>query len=191
MSPAKLLIITVNIDGIEAQALIDSGATNSLVKSGLVRNDVSPNCTNHNYILGLGNNKLRVKGQTDIKFSWIGTEFKISALIVDPNDIEVDIILGADFLKDSEVCVNMKCRRISFSEPDKSKTLVYFDESNKVTKVIRERVPVYSKSAVNLRVTDFVEIPVDIKKPAVIDNKQTEELIYYEGEGDRGKYLDG
>ena len=108
LQPAKLLNIAICINGRIVKALIDSGATNCLIKEDLTVGNKTDalNCPKH--ILGLGPNKLNVKAKTQVEFSWVNMPFVFEGFVIDNKNFGYDVVLGMDFLLKNNISVDMK-----------------------------------------------------------------------------------
>ena len=102
LEPVNLMKIPIILNGNKVTALLDSGATNSLVKAKLINTCVET-LSSPKYILGLGNNKLTVEGISKQKLTCAGIAFEVDLFIIDSRKLDYDVVLGMDFLKKIEL----------------------------------------------------------------------------------------
>ena len=181
------MVIKVKISGRDAEALIDSGATKSLIKRGLANNcqevsDDHPSC-----VIGLGGNKVKILGKSNENISLVNLDFNLNCLLVAEAEIEYDLILGIDFLHQHKFKVDVSKRCFSVRGKDNSLVRIYLNDNNEVLKVMMEEVPVYCNDDFKIKPGEYNKVPVNFKTLLVDDDK----LFYYEGDKVNMGSLDG
>lgn len=143
--PEDLLIVEVYIKDRKLNALIDSGATNNLVKGSLVNSiGLKPNSSKTTAIKGLGNSEFRTFGTIDLEIDMLGVMYTQSGFdIVPDNTSEFDIILGVTFLREKVLIINMNRRKFSLVGNNGSSIDFYIRKDNTLVSVIHEEIPVY------------------------------------------------
>ena len=142
------------------RALVDSGASKTLVRNDLVSNMELETDENMQSIVGLGENRIRVVGITDVCFEIFGMECSNTVLVVEQESIQYDIILGVDFLRKNGVKLGMSNRRITFKRVDGSSMIVRVNDDGSAVNVMWEKVPVYSKERTKVRKESVSKIPI-------------------------------
>ena len=158
LAPARLLIVKVRMNNLDLNALIDSGATTSLIRSKYISDTINPGSHQKQSVFGLGGTKVEVKGEVSETISIFNEDFKAKFLVVDPNDIDYDIIIGVDFLKRHKFKINLAQRKIIVTRHDDAIMNVYLDEFNKITKIMMEKVPVYCSEKTNLKPNEIAKV---------------------------------
>ena len=186
LQPEKLIILNVSIGNNSYRALIDSGATNSLVKSCVLSQNNIAKFSNRSVLInGLGDSSVITRGCAKISFRFSALSLESNFDTVDDNAIEYDFILGIDFLKRYRVSVDVKKRLISMHNSDGSKHCSYLDECNNVIRTVFEGVPIFAREDTKLS-KDGVTVPVMFNQSCASDN------IYYESKSDNNMCgLDG
>ena len=162
LSPAKLLVLTLEIDSIGmARALIDTGSTNNLIRASKIGHmthmDQSITCQ----IQGLGQNILKTIGRVRLNLHLGEFHFKqVDFDVVSDQMIGYDLILGVAFFSAEKMVVDLKKRRISQHRDDGSKVNLFFDDQNALSQIVEENVPVYAAKEVQVDVANAVRVPI-------------------------------
>jgi len=186
LSPAEVLVPYVEINGRKYKALIDTGASENLMKEETVRKlnldiDDSKLIT----IKGLGDNKFSTKGTVKTDFSLFNYRFKDSMFnVLETRDDKYDIILGENFLKKNGFIINVNRRQIALSNKDGSRTNFYLKDDNELQTVIHERIPVYASEEVSLA-KEVKPICVNFAL-SKFDVEKERKMLYYYGENKDG-----
>ena len=110
LKPASLLTFQVNMQGIEREALIDSGATISLVQANMVRDrELNPVSST---ICGLGGSCTESMGSVSLRFHLGSLEFEEIFTVVPDETIGCDLILGDSFLTRYGVSIDYNASKI-------------------------------------------------------------------------------
>ena len=194
LAPAEVMKINTKVNGKEIKALLDSGATMSLIKRNFVKNMKFKNVGNKSkYVSSLGNSKIEIEGIIDLPIQIYGVDMIVECFIVADEDIGNDMILGIDFLKKNKFSINMKQRRISLTSNDKSKLTIHLNESNEITKVWKENIPVYAMKNVKLKPNEMSKIPVtfDCYNVNFVNVSNSSDVLFFEGANLKCETLDG
>ena len=184
---SDLLQVKVKVDGLDIMALIDTGASNTLIRSRVIKTKI--NCINkEKSITGIGGHRLKVMGEKMLSIDIGGNELEWKCLVMD-NDIGHDMILGNDFLRHNKVKINLKRRQISFQRGDKALVRMKVNDEGEVSNVMIEKVPVYCKENVKIKENHMTLVPIEFAHfPVKTDG---ERLLYYEADNGRVESLDG
>ena len=116
----------------ELNALIDSGASRSLIRKKCVptyeRKPSSGLC-------GLGGKKVDIIGRTQITLKLYDTDTCFKGLVVKDEDIRYDLILGADFLRWNKFKISLSKRKITITRQDSSIVTAHLDKENRPIKL--------------------------------------------------------
>ena len=191
LAPARLLIVKVRMNNLDLNALIDSGATTSLIRSKFISDSIKPGSHQNQSVFGLGGTKVEVKGEVSETISIFNEDFKAKFLVVDPNDIDYDIIIGVDFLKRHKFKINLAQRKIIVTRHDDAIMNVYLDEFNKITKIMMEKVPVYCSEKTNLKPNEIVKVPIEFQCHNDYNPSENENMVFFEAETTVARSIDG
>ena len=151
LSPAELLVIKIELEGVQRRVLIDSGASNSLIKDEVISDPSTIEKRSRvTEILGLGNSRVAVCGEVKSSIKVWGRWFEVDGIVVGGSSIEYDIILGIDFLRKYGFTICMSSRKLSFNCDDGSRVKVELSTDNELVDEWVERVPVLSVNDVRL-----------------------------------------
>ena len=104
VSPAPLMFVNVLLHGSEHRAMIDTGATVSLIKESLCGR--AHKTTDSKVIRGLGDTKIASPAVVDMEF-WLGPLNFVEDFRVVPEDTtRHDIVLGSSFLVENNITVD-------------------------------------------------------------------------------------
>ena len=186
------MVIKVTTNGRELDALVDSGASRSIIQkkhvvglkmvhSGIKR------------ITGLGCKKVDVFGEVELGLDLCGIALEFNGLVVGDEDINYDVILGSDFLKFNRFSVNLSHRKISITRNDNSIIQLLYNAGNEVAKIFMQKVPVYCSHTIKTDSREPTRIPVrfNIIKIPNEHNSGGDNLIYYEGSNSKVETLSG
>ena len=116
MAPAELLKLCIDVKGDNLKALIDSGASQSLIRRNYA-GDYNESGSSGK-MFGLGKKKLEIIGDSVIDFKFMGYDFQLKCLVVDSESINYDLVLGNDFLTSYGMTVHMNQRKVAFTKED-------------------------------------------------------------------------
>ena len=187
LAPETLLIVQVSISGRKARALIDTGATRSLLKHNFSSNLRQESTDHPSVMVGLGGSKVSITGMSRELVSIVGMSFDIDCSVVPFRESDqYDIILGVDFLRKHKFSVNLHKRRLSVKQDDDSLVNVYYDSHNEVEKVMLEKIPVYCANDTETG-NKLNRVPVDFDIVGCDDDN----LFYFEADNAKVQSLDG
>jgi hypothetical protein len=175
LKPASLMKIPVLIGKKELSALVDSGATASLIKTSVL--EVVP-CTDElQDVIGLGGTT-RALGKISCRVECRGVScVDLSFLVVPDSCLEHDVILGSDFLTANRLIVDMEKRTLRQNFEVGWTDVSYGEEGRSV--VHHTMLPVFASSDVRVCSGESVLVPVSV--PFSCDGD-----YYYNGEISRG-----
>lgn len=188
LAPEKLMIIEVNVGDQRTKALIDSGASKSLMKKEFVKDIGTSSSESPEFVVGLGGKKVEVLGSVRQVVSVAGLCLEGEFLIVPNEGIEYDCIIGIDFLRCHNFNVNLGHRSFSVTGEDGSFVRVYLNEDNSVNKVMREQVPVYCARDVEINASKWTQVPINYDR---MSSEERDELVYYEAKSGTISSLSG
>ena len=155
LNPASLMKIPIGIDGKCLSALVDTGATASLIRSSLV-NSADP-CAPR-VIVGLGGTiTIRTSFSSSVDIEGMSTE-TLTFFVVPDSCLECDVVLGSDFFSRNRILVDIGSRslRQDFSV---GWTNVRFP-NHSASEITCSRVPVYASSDVKIHAGESTRVPV-------------------------------
>ena len=182
LQPVELMVIKLDINGQQVSALLDSGASSTLIKSSML-SVLGAKIDSHvkHVLYGLGETSCSTMGVTNLTADYYGMKLRMSADIVSDEVCRYPIVLGEDFLRLNKFCINCSKRKVAIKSKDGSTTSIYLNNDNSVKYVICEEIPVYSTKKVIIKDKETAKIPIRIgfmcERP-VNDN----ELLYFEGD---------
>ena len=177
----ELMIIKLNINGEQVSALLDSGASSTLIKSSML---TVLGATIHSHdkhvFYGLGETSCSTMGVTNLTADYYGMKLRMSGDIVS-DEVCRYIVLREDFLRFNKFCINFSKRKITIKSEDASTTSIYLNNDKSVKYVICEEIPVYSTEKVIIKDKETAKIIIRIGfmcEHPVNDS----ELLYFEGD---------
>jgi len=180
LEPAELLTVPVKIGDNILKALIDTGASDSLMKECVVTKlGLSIDSSMPMKIKGLGSGMITTTGcvVTDVEL----LNKKIENMkfdVVQTKYHKFDIILGEKFLRENRLIINMKNRCISVINDDSSKSDFYVDK-NGLKHAMHEQVPVYAGEEVVLHQEGrVINVNFAIKKYKL--SEEDKRLVYFQ-----------
>lgn len=189
LMPIRPITINLKVHGAMAKALLDTGATKSLItKSEWLKTRVAKFSDKPNSIWGLGNAHLETNGQVKLEIRYFGRIMPTVFDIVEDSDIKYPIVLGIDFLVQNNIVINMHKKKISKRNEDGSVIDVYLNDESDVLSIIHEGVPVYSSGRVVVKPNQTVKVPIYMD----IDDEDFDVdlgLLCFEGET-KNKYIE-
>jgi len=181
LRPAELMVVELKVGNNKYPALIDSGATHSLVRFDVLRNTgIDVYSGNDTAIAGLGGNVIRTIGVTNMPVHLCNFEFDLKASVVEDKNIMYPIILGEDFLRRNKFSVNLARRRVSFVYVDGSINRMYFNDNSEAVRITSENVPVYTTNKASVRPGKDIKIPVKVNFHYNTGTSGSD-LLFYEG----------
>ena len=169
LKPETLIIVKASIGIYHLDALIDSGASNNLIKASIVKEmgiKVNESCT---VIKGLGNILTKTLGDITASVSLFEIDFEpCKFVVVEDSVVGTSVILGARFLKSSNMAINMARRILSVTMDDNSKVDLYVKSNGELQSLVQENVPVYSLNNFKVEGSDPVVVPVHVEFLSVV-----------------------
>ena len=153
LAPEKLFMIQIQINGFITSALIDTGATNNLMKES-IKNKAKLQIEQDSsiQILGLGSKVSDTLGMTHCDVSFYKNETEQTEFqVVTDGTIQFPVILGRQFCSENKLIIDFAKRKISKMNKDGSRTDIYLNkEDTGVKHVAYEGVHVYLSEDVEL-----------------------------------------
>ena len=188
LCPKELLQIKVRVDEQEVMALVDTGASKTLIKSKFAHEIYSSDKKN---ISGLGNKLVKLMGESAVSLLICGTDFNWKSLVVEDNDIGYDMILGQDFIRHHKMRIDLKRRKLTFQRSDKATIRMKVDEEGELSNIMVENIPVYCKMDFNhIKTNCMTKVAVNFQN-LNIKTEENQRLLFYEGNNGRVESLDG
>ena len=161
LKPAKILIIEIVVNQQKMEALIDTGATVSLMKESVYKTLTDKKLNDQKATIhGLNNAQIETKGGVNLEVNYFGETINAHFQITDDAEINYCAILGMDFLHDNHILINICNRRVSKCKDDGSITHVYLTPEGKIKQIMYENIPVYSKEKKTIRCQEVTPIEV-------------------------------
>ena len=108
LKPGKLLVAPVQVDGRNANALLDSGATSTLIRQSLAPSTMGASAV---VIEGLGSSRIAAIGSVQVALQLGQLNLDVGCTVVPDGAIGHDLVLGEDFLLAHKVKVDLaNCR---------------------------------------------------------------------------------
>ena len=172
--PSPLLVVPVQVGDQRVNALLDSGASMSLVEAHLVSFDGSwNNASQLPLIKGLGSSAVQPLGVVEAVVHIADLQFQCSCYVVPDGIMERPLILGCNFFKQHRMIIDAKWYRLS--GPATSRTWEIYIKQSPMPTLFRD-VPVYASDSVQILSTDPVLIPVNAGEFSVPERVD----VYYE-----------
>jgi len=182
LSPAEVLVPYVHINGKKYRALIDTGASENLMKEETVEAlNLDIDDTKVITIKGLGDNKFCTKGVVKTDFSLFNYNFNNAKFnVLETKDEKYDIILGEKFLKENKFSINITRRKISLANADGSRSDFYLRDDSNLQTVIHENIPVFASEDLSLN-REIKPISVNFAVGSFDVEKELKKLYYHNG----------
>lgn len=110
--PVKLVTVPVKIGDISCRALIDTGASTSLITRNLVENEIVP-LRDSRVIRGLGGSTITRVDFQKLGFSIGSLYFEETFIVVLDNVIRNPVILGSTFFMNYKLTVDLSQKKLS------------------------------------------------------------------------------
>ena len=179
LSPEPLMLVSVNIANKPdpVNALIDTGATMSIIENYLVHNNSVNNTTQN--VSGLGNKVIEAIGTADIPVCLGGLTLLCTFLVVPDGTINHSIILGSNFFSKHHISIDFVKKKLSGDFPRGS--WEYYDTiGNSPPTLVLKDIPIYCKENTKLSNTEPTLVPV--YSPSIdISNINADDDFYYDG----------
>ena len=155
LRPVPLMTISVGVSDRQLTALVDTGATASLIRASCC-GTVDPDCNRD--IVGLGGATAAL-GSFTSSISVPGIIAQITLFLVVPDScIDYDVVLGSDFFSRNRIVVDY-CKSKLRQNFDVGWTDVRFSEGRE-SEVVLSRVPVYASCDVQIQAGEVAELQV-------------------------------
>ena len=105
LEPVQLMTVPIVIGGIEYTALVDTGASSSLMKRGILEELANSGNIRPDKIRGLGASAIQPISNQRTKFSLGRLQFEESFLVLPENSLSYSVVLGNTFFSSNKVTV--------------------------------------------------------------------------------------
>ena len=174
-----LIVIPIKLDNKSISSLIDSGATNSLIRISEVENYSDLINTNEtNTIIGIADHTIQTLGKIEIKVNLYGIDIITKMDVVKDEDMRFPAILGVDFLTKQRIKIDLAKRRIIKANEDGSTVNIYLDNENNTLAVVNENIPVYTSKTIIIKANESISVPVKFCIPGNEVNTEMTNLYF-------------
>ena len=173
-----LPVCRVDIEEKQCVALLDSGATSSLIKRSMIRKTIGEYASNH-VLRGLGDSSITKCKKLDLNISICGIKFQESFVIVPDDSIKYGMVLGDSFMAKHKLGIDLSVGRLFHSGKDGSWE-IYYSETN--PEVIFRNLVV--RAAEEVVMTDSEPLLIPVFVPLLKEKTTIKDLseMYYDGE---------
>ena len=165
LKPELALIIELQVGNSNVKALVDTGASISLITNSLYKVHSNKSLSSKTFtIFGLNETKITTKGGISLNVNYFGRGFDAKFEVVEDQDINYPVILGMDFLQENNISINLMKRKITKHNSDRSSTSVYLTADGSIRNIVHENIPIYSKHKLVVKKNEVasVEVTTDI-----------------------------
>ena len=174
--PSELLKLPVKIGNNEILAMIDTGSNDSFILYELAQSlQLIIDTDNTKDIIGFGNGKVKTIGTASSDMSIADKVLHCKLHVLSQLNNSAKIIIGADFLKEKEITINVKEKKLQVGRSDKENYCFYINTNNEVNNVQKFNVPVIA--AKDYKIDKNTTTVIDINTPA----GQHHAELYFEG----------
>lgn len=142
LKPEKLITLNMELNNKQITALIDTGATMSLIRKSFIETDVNIKKSKNCSITGFNNGKIKTLGTVDITPTLLNMKMTFKFHVVEDKNIEYPMIIGIDFLQKFNMKLYANKRKITISCQRNAFTDIYLDEKNQVRHIVHENIPI-------------------------------------------------
>ena len=181
LQPKSLMVVPVSIvESGTCEALLDSGATNTLIKESELKNinNIKIETDRSKTIIGIAGKTIETLGSVTMMIDLFGIKMKGEMEVVRDNDIMYSVIIGVNFLVDHKFSIDLSRRKISKMFSDGSIRNNYLDNNNKVVTVVSENVPVRASKTITMKANTTVSVPVIVDIP-VLNSEHNLNCLYF------------
>lgn len=163
------MLVPVIIKGKEIFSLIDTGASNNLVQSKIVKDLGLNRVTDDSVVIRrLGKLYFNTLGRIKVDVDIVGLGVKSCCFDIVPDDvIEFDLIFGVQFLKECKFVIDVKRRKISRTLEHGGKICKYHKRDGRLITEIEEEHTVYAAKDVIVANQEMTPIPITTEKSQI------------------------
>ena len=158
---SSLFFIDVIIYNVKLSAILDSGASKSLISSKLV-NENKFDVIHDNELFGsFGNKQFQSCSKVNASMTMGDISMSPINLSVFPSSVNnaIGLVLGVDFMIKNSLVINIKDRIITKKSDDGSITKLFVDATGKILNTVRENVPCYATTDIKLTPGHVYKVP--------------------------------
>ena len=144
----ELFKMQITIGTRRVAAIIDSGAAASLISSELVKSLGLDGDGRRNVLAVVGTQNMITEGSVQLDFTVGGVVFRTTKFCISTPSagLNVDVLLGVDFLKDNKIELFVKNRLVRKYEHTGQKTDLYLHKNGEIKNIIYSGVACYASA---------------------------------------------
>ena len=174
-APPQLLVFPVEVESVSVGALLDTGATLSLMSWELSQQMPGELVPHNQTVIGLGGVETECMGMCSLDI-WLGpVKFNHSFLIMPDAVMNHSVILGSDFFRQHGIRIDLAASKISAEEASRSWEL--YLRGQQVIPVFRE-LPIFVSRDVSDSCEDPTFIPVQVGDRVKLNASHT---LFFDG----------
>ena len=161
LSPANLLIVPVKLGNTVTEALVDTGANVSLIRSDIAMTIDSIIKPVEYSIMGVGKKHVLCEGEITVPFWLHGVEMKsLTMAVVAADEMKYPIVLGTDCFMQNKMVIDLSKSRISGKFGGDAKWDIYFGSENECCQIIYSQVPIRATENMTITGDSLHRVPV-------------------------------
>jgi hypothetical protein len=186
--PEKLLTVPLHFATVTCDALVDTGATVSLIRESLVDPQLLLKDTN-DFLVGLGGLRVPTLGSVLLDFQMGVVKLETCFVVVHDDQMRHSVVLGSSFFKPFGVAIDISRRRIAGHSPEGSWE-VYLDSPSPYT--VMTNVPIYTQKDVWVSRGEAHLVPVCVPEALIVEPDECYSF-FFDGKipGHRAQFLEG
>ena len=177
LNPHKLLTLKVKVGETSVLALLDTGASNNLIKASVcTRLKLEINREKKSNICGLVMRNSSTLGRTCADITYYGIVSRNTGMhVVEDKLMDSDMILGRQFCEKNKIVIDLGKRCVSKVTESQSRVSIYHNDDNEIIKVIQEDL--IAEASEDTKLDDGLT-PVKIKINCIGDITEGCEYLY-------------
>ena len=180
LCPESPLKIELAFDNYETKALIDTGATLSLIRYSTYQHITNaPLSDKYLQVEGFNNTTIETLGSVVLPLKYFGSTLHTTLEVTNDTDINYPLIFGMDFLQENNVVVSMAQRRLTRRYKDDSLISVYLKTDDTIKNIIYENIPLYNKEKCVLTPNEIKPLKITTNASCLVDSEFN--MLYLEG----------
>ena len=175
LNPEELFVMPIRLTSSTELALIDTGASSSMIKSSSVDSSWAIDHTINDPITGFGGSRVIPLGSVEARFQLGSVNLEGHFLVVPDHVIKHSIILGSDFFMTYNITIDFKRKQISGNTEEGQWDVIQCDDE---IHTLFRNVPVYADTKVSIHMAAPALVPICVS--SIIGNDTPSEM-YYDG----------